>query len=298
MGALSAMNDSFRFFQKRFSDLVIPAAEGYLIMMCVSLVLTPLIIAMMFPALILAVSTDTSAIVFMVVMILLIYIVSIGASAFGIGIMYGGMVKAIDDTRNHRKVKFGDMFRYGWKNKWEFFGIQLLNYFLYLLLTMGIVGFAVVIGILVIFYDEILGIITLIMMMFGTSLLLYTFIPLQYLPFVIRHKKGTRGIVNVAEAWKEFFSDFFGYGGIGFLYMLLIILLMFIPGINMIVSLAMHPAFISTLLIYYDEKYKIPVMPEPPSFPLYAPYPPYVPSYHPPGYPPPPYASPVDRPDR
>jgi hypothetical protein len=204
------------------------------------------------------------------------------------------MVGAIDKVRNHEKIKFGDMFKYGWKHKWELFGIQLLNMFLISVITIGLVGIVMGLGIVIMLSNPLAGLIFMTMMMFATLPITYGLMPLQYLPYVIRHKRGVSGVANVSLAWKEFFSDPVTYGTIGIMYMILLLVLMFIPFISIIVMLALHPALISTLLIYYDEKYRIPVMPEPPSIPKFPRYQPYPDPY----MVPPPNYSPEQFPDR
>jgi hypothetical protein len=78
------------------------------------------------------------------------------------------------------------------------------------------------------------------------------------------------------------------------MFMLLLIIIMFIPFVGIIAQLALHPAFISALLIHYDEKYNVPVVPEIPKFyevkqnldtpPQYGGYPPQEPQQQYPQY--------------
>jgi len=275
MGALAAMNDTFRFLQKRYTDLAIPALEGYLIMMVTQFVSIPLIIILMFPALLIPATGSAGAIAVFVVVIILLYMVVFVVGMFSTGIMLGGMVGVVDDVRNHRKIKFGDLFKYGWSHKWELFSIQLVNSLLISLVVVGILGIAIGLGIVILMSNAMAGLIFIVMMTFLVVPITYALMPIQYLPYVIRLKRGAPGVANVSLAWKEYFSDPVTYGVIGLMYMILILLLMFIPFISIIVMLALHPAFLATLLIYYDEKYRIPVMPEPPAFPQYPPYQPY-----------------------
>jgi hypothetical protein len=266
MGALTTMNDTFRFFQKRYTDIAMPAVEGYLIMMVTQFAVIPIIFLMVFLSSITMVFDEMVGAIVMVFMFILIYVFMLGIAAFAMGIMYGGMVKTIDDIRNHRKVKFGDTFKYGWKHKWELFRIQILNTILFMLITVFIYGGVIGLGMLILYQNPVAGIIFMFMMMFIVSFGIYTLLPLQYLPFVVRYKKGIYGTANVGEGWKEFFTEFSTYGGIGFMFMLLLIIVMFIPFVGIIAALALHPAFISALLIHYDEKYQIPVVPEIPKF--------------------------------
>jgi hypothetical protein len=281
MGAISAMNDTFRFIQKRFTDLAMPAVEGYLIMMVMQVIMVPLMIIMMFPALLIP-YTGGGGIFIIILIMIIIYVIAFIVGSMGMGITLGGTVRVVDAIRNYEKPKFGDVFKYGWRNKWELFTIHLLNYLAILLIFSVILGIFFGIGILVFYTNPLAG---LFFMIFGFMLIpfsLYFLMPLMYLPFVVRHKRGVRGTECIGMAWREFFSEPFTYGGIGFLYMLLVILLSMIPVLNILVALAMHVSFFSTLLIYYDEKYNIPVMPEPIKYPPYGGYSDY--GY--PGYPP------------
>jgi hypothetical protein len=276
MGAISAMNDTFRFFQKRYTDLILPALEGYLIMLVSRLIITPLMMMLFFPAMFIPFMSLEGMSVLMILMFFLIFLISYAAGALAMGILVGGMVRTVDDIRNHRKVKFGDVFRYGWENKWELFTIQFLNYLVILIIFLGIGAIFIILGILLFMNSPIAGLIYFIFIGIFGPFTIYIVITMIYLPFIIRHKRGVRGTENIIMAWKEFFSEPWTYAGMGLLFCLLVIVFSMIPVINILVSIALHPAIISTLLIHYDEKYKIPVAPPPPpEYPPFQSYPHY-----------------------
>jgi len=266
------MNDTFRFLQKRYTDLILPAAESYLIMLVVRFLMIPIMLMIIFPALLIPASTGRGSMIFIIVLMIAIYIIAMIIGAFAMGIMLGGTVRSVDKIRNYEKCNFGDVFKYGWKHKWELFTIHLLNYFLIFLIFIAILGGFIGLGILIMRSSLIAGLMFLIFGVMIGPFSLYFMMSLMYLPFIVRHKRGIKGTENIIMAWKEFFSEPITYGMIGFLYMILILVLSMVPLLNIIVALALHVAFISTLLIHYDEKYMIPVMPHPIKDPIYQRY--------------------------
>jgi len=258
--------------QKRYTDLAMPAAEGYLIMMAMQFILMPVIFLMMFPAFLIPFSGSAGATILIVVLMIVIYIVAFMLGSLGTGIMLGGTVRVVDAIRNHEKPKFGDVFKYGWRNKWELFSIHFLNYLLIMMIFLIFGGIFFALGILIFTASPVAGLLFIVFGFLVVPFSLYFLMSLMYLPFVIRHKRGVHGTENITMAWREFFSEPITYGMIGFLYMLIVILLSMVPFLNIIVALALHVAFISTLLIHYDQKYQIPVMPEPIKYPPYGGY--------------------------
>lgn len=281
MGAISAMNDTFRFFQKRYKDIALPAVEGYLIMMVMQFAMMPIMFIFLFPTVFIPVLSPEGLTIFFIIFFIVFYALSLAITSIGMGIIQGGTVRAIDAVRNYEKVKFGDVFKYGWKNKWELFTIQFLNSLLVTVIIYGGLGILIGIGILMINFSPLAGIMFMIISMIVFMFLVYFLIAVNYLPFIVRHKRGTRGAENIILGWKEYFSDFGTYGVMGFLIGLIIIVLSMIPLVSIIVALALHSFIISSLLIHYDKKYMIPVNPpplEPPPFqqyPMYRDYPHY-----------------------
>jgi hypothetical protein len=303
MGAISSMNDTFRFFQKRYTDLILPALEGYLIMLVSRLILTPIMMLIFLPTVFLPFLPLEGLSVGLVVIFVLVFLVSYTGGALAMGILVGGMVRSVDDIRNYRKVNFGDVFKYGWENKWELFTIQFLNYLVILIIVLGISAVFIILGILLFTTSPLAAILFFILLGLLFPFLFYLFFTMMYMPFIIRHRREVRGTENIIMAWKEFFSEPGTYLSMGLLFCLLVMVLSMVPILNIIVSIALHPAIISTLLIHYDEKYGIPVAPPPPpeyppmqSYPHYQypqnqqfqqPPPPPPPGYY--DYPPGPY---------
>ncbi|MFW3146913.1 MAG: hypothetical protein ACMUIE_08900 [Thermoplasmatota archaeon] len=257
MGVMAALNETLYFGKEKLNDLVNPAAEGFLIQMVVTLIMIPLIIIVIIPIVLIGSLMGSPGGPMIGLFIALAYVIVMlvltGASTMAVAIIIGGQVEAIDRTRKNITPQFGDVFRYGWRNKWQLMGTFYFNFLLYFGLTLLPIFYLVFIISLI----DTFPVWFILFSILGVFLFFMGLAPFNLgivvLPFVIRKRTGTRPVRSVLNAWKFYIANFKDFYLMGLFYTIFIFIASMLPGVSILVQLALYPTIITTELILYDD---------------------------------------------
>ncbi|MFO8051475.1 MAG: hypothetical protein R6V01_07235 [Thermoplasmatota archaeon] len=256
MRAIEVLNETLYFFKENFNQTVTVAGEGFLIQMIMNFIVTPFAVLLVIPMMFFPLMAEADIMGMMVILIVLyalFTLVSITVQSLAMSIMLGGEVYALDRIKKGHRVRFGDVFRYGWRNKFPLLGVFFFNF----LLFFGIVT----LPLFMIFFLSatflpfnplamVLFMVVLIFLMLAIAPIQMGMIPL---PFLIRNRLGTGPVESVLEAWKFYFKHFTDLYLMGLFFLMMTILVSMVPLLNIVAQVAMYPAVITSELIYLDD---------------------------------------------
>jgi hypothetical protein len=251
---------TFSLWKKDLGKWGTPSLEAYLIMLVGQLILIPILVILGIVMIVGVIWTSDSAgdsgllsvfgpLGFMMLIMPVVMLIS----SFLMAIINPGLVNATYKNFEGIDYRFGDVFRYGKSRYWEFFGLYLINTLLFTFLQMIFIG--LIIGTTMLLPSGLEEGICFILIfeMFLYLVFAYTFLGIQYLPFIIRYREGSPMMECIWKSYAMIFRNFGSFLGMGLLLLFIIMLIAIIPFLSIIISLFM-PGFMFTLFtVIYEE---------------------------------------------
>lgn len=249
------LNETLYFSKENFNDAITVAGEGYVIQLVMQFILIPIIILAFFisPILFIGLSDPELAGLVFIASYAAFMIFAMMIQSLAFSIMLGGQVYTLDRIKKKRKVKFGDVFKYGRKNMFPLIGTFLFNG----LIMGGFISIPIITAYIFIItlapFSEFIFLLFMGLMILATFLIIPFQLSMLPLPFIIRNRLGTGPIASVFEAWKFYIKHLPNLYLMGLFFSMAIIIFSFVPFLNIFVRIAMYPAIIISELIYLDD---------------------------------------------
>ncbi|MEA3558954.1 MAG: hypothetical protein U9R75_06840 [Candidatus Thermoplasmatota archaeon] len=257
MRAIDVLNETLYFSKENFNDAVTVAGEGFIIQLAMRFILIPIILLIMIPFIFILIAFDdpsgTTWDLAFIGLYAVSMLLSVSVQSIALSMMIGGQVSTLDRIKKRRKIKFGDVFKYGWRNKFPLLGVFFFNFLLYF----GIISLPIIMLVATLLILTEIPLFAMVLIFAGFMVFMLCLIPFQIgifpLPFIIRNRLGTGVIDSVLEGWRFYFKHFLDLYLIGLFYMMMMVLISMIPFINIIAQIAMYPAVIISELIMVDD---------------------------------------------
>ncbi|MGA1866893.1 MAG: hypothetical protein ACMUFK_05435 [Thermoplasmatota archaeon] len=252
------ISTTFDLVKNRFIDVFLVGLEGYLFILAMQTIIVFASMMLMIPMFILLpflIMEDVlwwAVLVIGAVMLIFALILAFLVMAAS-SMMVGGMTNCMLRIRSGEKPEFGDLFRYGWKRKWDLMEINVINTLLVLALVLPIYLVIFGLGIVMIIIMLPLGLCFLILVLMAILPITYSIVALQYLPFIIWMKEGSDHWSSIKKAWRLFFDNFGAFVGFGLIVALVSLAASMIPLVNILGMMMISPSIILVLLSIHEE---------------------------------------------
>jgi hypothetical protein len=167
--------------------------------------------------------------------------------------MIGGEVHSMIRVRSGLKHEFGEVFRFGWGNKWDLMKINVINSLIIMLIIVPLITLLSLVGIVLSVILPIIGICLFFLVYMAMIPLFSSLVAVAYLPFIIWIYEGKDPWSSIKKAWKIYFEHLWSFVGFGLVVGLINMAGSMVPGVNILAMMIIGPSIILALVFIYEE---------------------------------------------